>query len=115
MTAEPRPVRVTLEGQLCQVSKRRSVLSYSGGSLLIRHGAEDLTVEDLTPPRTWQRGDVIVNTEAGWTLTRGSNPMWVLSKDGSTRWTDADVAEALETAPYDRLLRVLRYQAGGDA
>lgn len=109
-------VRVTLEGTATrepdgQILRLR--LAGDGPLTLVSMAWPGVDVEYIEPAREWRRGDVVVNTVHHWTLTRGARK-WVLSVDGSSKWTDQEVDESLTdpSDPYHEQFVVLRYQAG---
>lgn len=84
----PRPVRVTIEGELRRATKRRSLLVFTGGSLLLKDGLADVTVEHLTQPRVWTAGDVLLVESDRPKPLDGALP-W--TRDITGRWASPDV------------------------
>lgn len=104
--AGPRPVRVTLEGTLQQITKKRSRLDYSGGSLILRHEAPDLVVEELPGLREWTDNDVVAGA-SGTVWCRVGGKWHAVAEHGVGTAYDASMAEVLDNGGT-----VLRYQAG---
>lgn len=107
---EPRTVRVTLEGTAHKLKHDDTVLIITrqdGGKVCLPESGPGITVEDITPARTWTDGDVIVAlpTDLVWWRQSGR---W---HNGANATTASD-REATRWADGGERVSVLRYQAG---
>jgi hypothetical protein len=105
-------VRITLEGVAECVPDGQVLRVRMGGSdgplVLVSKAWPGVSVEDVTPPRTWTDGDVIAEGSDVWARVDGR---W-LKAGADKRWGASDDTANRTLARYPLATTVLRYQVG---
>lgn len=108
--SEPRHVRVTIEAEAVPYAGTSFLrINVGPSTAVIDPDASNVTVEDITPPREWRDGDVILDTDGdAWQRRNGR---WYCSDHGYvSAWSD----DAATVEAEHEGSAVLRYQAGED-